>query len=113
MQCFACGTKNTGGVTYCAKCGAKLDMTADEIQSYYAQKVRDEKRTAAEFYSRRLLIFSVVLLLISITFLIMAGGAGENTSYIPSAASQSEFVRWDYEIEPDYRGLLIPTEEKR
>jgi uncharacterized membrane protein YvbJ len=113
VQCFHCGNKNTGGVIYCIKCGAKLDMTADEIQSFYAQKVRDEKKQAAEHHARRLLYFSVVLLLISITFMVMAGGVTKESSYIPSASLNAEFVKVRYEIEPEIRPLFIPEEAKR
>lgn len=113
MQCFHCGSKNSGGVLHCIKCGAKLDMTADDIQRFYAQKVRDEKKRAAEYYARRLFFFSIVLLLISITFMVMAGGVLKESSYIPSASLNAEFVKVRFEIEPDIRPLFIPEEAKR
>ena len=113
MQCFECGHKNSGGVAYCIKCGVKLDMTADEIQRYYAQKVRDEKRTQTEFYARRLVYFSVVLLLLSITFLVMAGWPIRDTSYIPSATLRTEYSKMQFELKPQLRGIYIPEQEKR
>jgi hypothetical protein len=113
VQCFFCQAKNTGGVLYCVKCGAKLDMTADEIQAYYAQKVRDEKKHAAEFHARRLLYFSIVLLLIAITFWVMAGEAPENTSYIPSATVHTEYMKMEYDFQPGFPDLYIPEMEQR
>jgi len=113
MQCFSCGHKNTGGAIHCLKCGLKLDLNADEIQQYYAQKVRDEKKTAAEFHARRLLLFSIVFLVIATTFMVMAGGVAKESSYIPSAALNSEFVKVPYDVRPVIKPLFIPEEAKR
>lgn len=113
MQCILCGHKNTGGVIYCQGCGQKLDMTADEIQHYYAQKARTEKRQEAEYHAFRLLVFSVVFLLIAITLKVMAGDIPENTSYVPSATKRTDFTRVDYDPNPPIREILIPLEEKR
>jgi hypothetical protein len=113
MQCIKCGHPNPGSVLYCQRCGLKLDMTADEIQTFYQQKIRDEKRLAMEHYAMRALIFAVCLLLIAGTVMVLAGGGAEDTSFIPSATMNAEFVKTTHEVNIPVRPVHIPIEEGR
>lgn len=113
MQCIKCNHKNPGSVLYCQKCGNKMDMTADEIQLFYEQKVRSERREAMRTYAVRSLILSGVFFIIALTVLVMAGGEPPATSYIPSAVKDTEFLRYQYRVVPKLEPMLIPISEDR
>jgi uncharacterized membrane protein YvbJ len=113
MQCIKCEFKNPGTVLYCQKCGEKMDMTADEVAVFYQQKIREERRQNMQAYAFRSLVLAVIIFLISLTFMIVAGGEPPNTSYIPSAVKGSESLKVDYRVGTKLEPLLIPLNEDR
>lgn len=113
MQCIQCGHKNPGAVLYCQKCGVKLDMTADEIQKFYAERVRDEKLKATEQYAQRTLSFALVVLVIALLVLMFSRGAPRGAYYVPSATVGSEYIKEPDYFNPQIRKLRIPFEEER
>lgn len=110
MKCPGCGHQNPATVGYCQKCGGKMDLTADEIQAALVEKARGEIVRSTEFYARQAVVFSLVLLLLMITLFVLAGGAPEESYYIPSASSGSSYVEVKYSSPPALRLLEIPLQ---
>lgn len=113
MQCIQCGHKNPGAVLHCQKCGVKLDMTADEIQKFYAEKVRDEKLKSTEQYAQRTLSFALVVLAIALLVMLFSRGAPRGAYYVPSATMGSEYIKEPNYFNPQIQKLRIPLEEER
>jgi hypothetical protein len=90
-----------------------MDMTADEVQLFYQQKVREEKRKSMQDTAQRVLVLSVVIFLISVMIRVLAGGEPPGPSYIPSATRDNQSLRFDYRIAPRLEPLLIPISEDR
>jgi hypothetical protein len=113
MNCLRCNYRNPGTVGYCQKCGAKMDFTADEIAEALAEKGRQEVVQATGFHAKRLLTFAVILFLVSVTLLVLSGGAPEGKYSIPSAANGSKYVELDASIDAELPRPLAPLEVKR
>ncbi len=113
MQCLKCSHKNPGSVLYCQKCGEKMDLTADEVSQFYEQKIRAEKRDAMFTYALRTLVLAVVVFMVAVTVMVLGGGDPPVTSYIPSAAKDTEFMKVPYRVAPTMNPILIPIAEVR
>lgn len=101
MNCLVCGLDNPATVTFCKKCGAKLDLTADEIQAALVEKQKVEKKKVAEYWVHNGLLLSAALFLLSITLFIMSGGMPQKTYNVPSAAREATYI----EIQPDFDAM--------
>jgi hypothetical protein len=113
MNCLKCNHRNPGTVGYCQKCGAKMDFTADEIAEALAEKGRAEVVQATGFHAKRLLTFAVVLFLLSVTLLVLSGGAPLGGYAVPSAANGSKYVELEAEFHTELPRPLAPLEVKR
>jgi hypothetical protein len=90
-----------------------MDMTADEVQLFYEQKIREERRKAMKTYSVRSLVMSVIIFLVSLTVLVMAGSEPPPTSYIPSAIRGTESLKYEYRVASRMEPMLIPIEGRK
>ena len=112
MNCIRCHHNNAATVQYCAKCGGKLDLTADEIADALISKAQDEKASQTEFYARQSLYFAVIIFLIAITAVILSGGAlTERDSYaVPSIVNGTKYTEVNYSIREklDLQRGLVP-----
>lgn len=113
MQCIECGHKNPGAVLYCQKCGVKLDLTADELHKFYAEKVHDEKLKATEQYAQRTLSFALVVLVIAMLVMLFSGGTPRGAYFVPSATVGSEYIKEPNYFNPEIQKMRIPLEEER
>ena len=117
MNCLRCKHANNATVTYCAKCGGKLDMTADEIADALIEKAQDEKATQTEFYAKQALFFSVIIFLIAITLVFLSGGAlNDKDMYsVPSIVNGTKYTEVNYSIREklDLQRGLVPFMGKR
>lgn len=111
MNCISCGNRNPATVTYCQKCGKKLDLTADEIRDSLVQKAQEETAQNTEFYARRLLVLSIVLFVLAMTGFVATGGAPEETDFIPSASRGARYVRFEYLHLIPLEPLAVPFKE--
>ncbi len=115
MHCLRCNHNNPATIMYCQKCGQKLDMTADEIAGSLIAKAQDERIKSTEFYSKQVLFFSILIFVVSLTLVILAGGAPSDVYVMPSASSGAKFVelgekgKWD----PPFERELCPFGVKR
>lgn len=112
MNCLACGHNNPATVTFCQRCGGKLDLTADEISASLLEKAKGEQAKSAAFYARRTLVFAVVLLLTAITVFVLSGGAPEEAYHSPSISTGAKYLQYEYKIEKKVEPLEIPITQK-
>lgn len=110
MNCLQCGYDNPATGLFCKSCGAKLDLSADEIESALVEKQKGEKKKATEYWMRQSLFLSIVLFVAAMTFYIVTGGAPEGTYFTPSATKGSSSVRLvpTFDIEPSIEKPLLP-----
>ena len=113
MNCLKCNHRNPGTVGYCQKCGARMDFTADEIAEALAEKGRAEVVQATGFHAKRLLTFAVILFLVSVTLLVLSGGAPGDAYAVPSAANGSRYVDLGADFDTQLPKPLAPLEVKR
>ncbi len=113
MNCLTCGYKNPATVSYCQKCGARMDLTADEIRNSLVEKARDEVLRNTEFYARQSVVFAAVLLLLALTLIVLAGGAPAETYHIPSASNGAKHVGVSYDLEVKMKKLMIPLAPRK
>ncbi len=109
MNCLRCNFKNPATVSYCQKCGGKLDLTADEIRDALVEKAQLERATSTEFYARQMLFFAVILFMVALTLVFLSGGAQTDSYAVPSIVSGTRYTEVGYSI-PDrlvlHRGLV-------
>ena len=113
MNCITCGHKNAATVSYCQKCGAKMDLTGDEIADSLVEKVRGEKASNTEYYARQSVTFAAIILLIMVTLLVLAAGAPEESYRIPSSTFGSKYVEVGYKLNLEVPRPMIPFEVKK
>lgn len=113
MNCLSCGHKNPATVGYCQKCGGRMDLTADEIQAALVEKAKGERQKDTEFWARQSLVFSLILVLITLTLLVLAGGAPEQSYYVPSASNGAGYVEVKYDPNLSLPKLQLPVEPRR
>jgi uncharacterized membrane protein YvbJ len=98
MNCIKCGHKNAATVTYCQRCGSKMDLTADEIAESLVDKVKDEKASSTEYYARQAVTFAAILLLVMVTLLVLSAGAPEESYRIPSSTLGAKYIEVNYKL---------------
>ncbi len=113
MNCPSCGNKNPSTVAYCQRCGSRMDLTADEIREALVQKAKGEIVQSTEFYAKQSLMFAVILLLITLTLLVLASGAPEESHYIPSVSGSTKYLKVEYTVNIDMPKLVVPLEPRR
>lgn len=110
MNCLVCGFKNPMTVRYCQGCGARLDLTADEIQASLIQKKRGEKIDSAEQSGVQALVFGSAALLLGITVFVLVPEAPDDTYFIPSASNGSRYVEVEYTVKKEMNKMPIPVD---
>jgi uncharacterized membrane protein YvbJ len=114
MNCLSCGHNNSATVTYCQRCGGKLDLTADEISASLFDSAQKEQAKSTAFYARQSLFFSILLFLIAITVYVVSGGAPEQDFRVPSAATGAKYLKYEFKVEKKITGMdRVPVPEKK
>lgn len=113
MNCIRCGHKNAATVSYCQRCGGKMDLTADEIAESLVDKKKGEKAADTEYYARQSVTFAAILLLLMITLLVLSLGAPEESYRIPSITLGSKHLGVDYKLNLELPRLKVPLEVKK
>lgn len=110
MNCLQCGYDNPATGSFCKSCGAKLDLSADEIESALVEKQKGEKKKATEYWMRQSLFLSIVVFVAALTFFFVTGGAPEGTYYTPSAAKGSSYSKLPpkFDLMPRLQKPLYP-----
>jgi uncharacterized membrane protein YvbJ len=113
MNCPACGNKNPATVSYCQRCGSRMDLTADEIQASLVEKAKGEILQSTEFYARQSLVFAVVFLLAALTMLVLASGAPAGSFNVPSLSREAKYLQVSNPVNIDVQKLVVPLEPRR
>ncbi len=113
MNCPTCGSKNPATIAYCQRCGSRMDLTADEIRQALVEKAKGEIIQSTEYYARQSLVFAVVLLLIALTLLVLAGGAPQDSYYVPSMSGGVKYLKANYAVGTEIPKLVVPLEPRR
>ncbi len=113
MNCLKCGQKNpmTGG--YCQRCGAKLDMTADEIRDSLVEKAKGEAQKSSEFYAKQFLWLGVIVLMLAFSLLWLSTGAPQESYYMPSNTQGAKYLEGEPKLDPQLPKPLIPLEPRK
>lgn len=98
MKCLRCGFRNAATVGYCQKCGAKIDLTVDEIQDALVDKARGEQAASTAHYAQQSLFFAVVIFMFVLTVFVLTGGTRSDVSALPSIVGGTRHVEVDYRI---------------
>lgn len=114
MNCLACDHENPATVSYCQKCGKKLNLTADEIREALLSKAKEETARGTEYYTRQTLFFAIVAFAVSLLFLLVSGTPPTGSFYVPSISNGAKYIEVTYRLDaPIQRKMLIPYSTKR
>ena len=113
MNCLKCHYKNPGTMAYCQKCGARMDFTADEISGSLVETAREETARNTEYYAKQSMMFSAIILLLTVTLFVLSLGAPEESYYIPALSKGAEHVKVEFKMEPDIPKLSIPYQFRK
>lgn len=100
MRCLTCQFENSGTAAFCKKCGAKLDLTVDEIAASLVENQKNQKKKQTEYWMRQSLFFSAVAFVAALTLFFFSGGGPEATYYVPAASRKSEYVKLESKFDP-------------
>lgn len=112
MRCLQCKHENPATVMYCARCGQKLNLTADEIRDSILQNAQGERKASTEESARKLLGFAIFLLLMAVSLYVAVGSVPEGRSYVPSSADGADYVKFQWKYEPRSERGLVPFQVK-
>lgn len=113
MNCPGCAHDNPATVSYCQRCGGKLDLTVDEISASLAEELRGETATDNALRARRILVGATVFFLLALTVHLFAGNAPESAYHVPSVSNGGEHLEYRYRVEVGMERLEIGSEEKK
>ena len=113
MNCLKCRHKNPGTISYCQRCGARLDFTADEIQAALVSDAREEVVADTGFWARRALFLAVTLFLLAITALVLSTGAPEGAYYVPASSRNARYLDVETRVATELPKALIPLEQNK
>lgn len=102
MKCLTCEFENPGTAAFCKQCGAKLDLTVEEIAASLVANQKIEKKKQTEYWMRQSLFLSAVAFLAAMTFYIFSGGGPEEGAayYVPAATTKSEYAKLESKFDP-------------
>ncbi len=113
MNCPGCSHDNPGTITYCQRCGGRLDLTADDITASLAEERKGEAAVDAAYKARRFLVGSVIFFLLALTVYVYAGKAPQEAYHVPSVSNGGEYLEYRYAVESRMDRLEIVVEEKK
>lgn len=113
MNCIQCQNPNPATVQYCQRCGARLNLTHDEIRDSLIEKASLERQDKTGQNARQALVFGIILFVASLTLYIAAGKPPEGAVHLPSASEGAKYTEFGYRFEPQVTKALVPFETKR
>ena len=113
MNCIQCQNPNPATVQYCQRCGARLNLTADEIRDTLIERESADRAGKTVQNSRQALFFGIVLFVASLTLFIAAGSPPQGAVHLPSAAESAGYGEFQYKFEPEMTKALVPYEVNR
>lgn len=113
MNCIQCQNPNPATVQFCQRCGARLNLTADEIRDTFIERASQERADKTSQNARQALVFGIVLFVASLTLFIAAGSPPEGAVHLPSSAEGARYGEFEYRYEPEVQKALVPYETVR
>jgi|SRR5688572_24425136 len=113
MNCIQCQNANPATVQYCQRCGARLNLTADEIRDTLIERASLERQDKTSQNARQALVFGIILFVASLTLLIAAGSPPEGALHLPSASEGAKYTEFEYKYEPQVTKALVPFVQNR
>ncbi len=113
MNCIQCQNPNPATVQFCQRCGARLNLTADEIRDTLIERASQERADKTAQNAKQALLFGIILFVASLTLFIAAGSAPEGAVHLPSAAESAQYGEFEYRFVPEVTKARVPYEMKR
>jgi hypothetical protein len=113
MNCLQCQNPNPATVQFCQRCGARLNLTHDEIRDSLIEKASQERADKTSQNARQALVFGIILFVAAVTLFFAAGSPPEGAVHLPSASENSKYGEFEYQYEPGVRKALVPFEKAR
>ena len=113
MNCIQCQNPNPATVQFCQRCGARLNLTADEIRDTLIERAAQERADKTTQNARQMLVFGIIVFIAAITLFFAAGNAPEGAVHLPSASESGNYGDFEYRYEPQMKKALVPYEVKR
>jgi hypothetical protein len=113
MNCLQCNHANPATVQYCQQCGARLDLTQEEIRDTLIQRASKERADKTALNARQALLFGIIMFLAGLTLFLAAGTPPMGATYLPSASSGAEYVEIKYKYEPVLEKEIVPFNPTR
>lgn len=113
MNCIQCQNPNPATVQFCQRCGARLNLTSDEIRDTLIERASLERQDKTSQNARQALVFGIILFVASITLYIAAGKPPEGAVHLPSASESSSYGDFKYRYEPEMEKALVPFAAQR
>ena len=118
MKCLTCGHENPATVTYCKKCGKKLNLTHVEIQAALREKAEKESAKNVEYQTRQLLVVAVAFFVLMLTLRIVAAGLRpdeEHLVFVPavslgSPGEKAVYSEVSYDFQPPLETDVLSVE---
>lgn len=121
MKCLACNFDNPGTAAYCKKCGKKLNLTHEEIQSALKEKAAGESAKNVEYQTRQILVVAIAFFVLTLTLRIVAAGMRPDETHLVFSSAVSigdkatyAEVPYDFmpplELENCFDPLVFPKE---
>ena len=113
MNCLQCQNPNPATVQFCQRCGARLNLTHDEIRDSLIEKASQERADKTAQNARQLLVLGIILFVGALTLFFAAGSPPEGALHLPSASENAGYGDFDYPYEPGMKKALVPFEKTR
>ncbi|HZN63182.1 MAG TPA: zinc ribbon domain-containing protein [Planctomycetota bacterium] len=113
MNCIQCQNPNPATVQFCQRCGARLNLTADEIRDTLIERESLARVDKTNQNAKQALFFGIVMFIASLTLYIAAGSPPRGAVHLPSAAESATYGEFQYRYEPEMSKARVPYEVNR
>lgn len=106
MKCLSCGHENPATLSYCKRCGKKLNLSHDEVQAALKDKATKQSAKNVEYQTRQVLVVAAVFFILMLTLKIVAAGMrpeDEFLVFVPTVSlsdREGTYAEVPYEFQP-------------
>jgi hypothetical protein len=100
-------------VQFCQRCGARLNLTADEIRDTLIERASQERADKTAQNARQALVFGIILFVAALTLYFAAGSPPKGAVHLPSSSENAGYGDFEYPYEPGVRKAVVPFEKTR
>jgi uncharacterized membrane protein YvbJ len=115
MKCLLCGFENPATISYCKKCGKKVDLSHEEIKAALHEKAEQESAKNVEYQATQFVVLAAAFFLLMLTLKILASSMRpdeERLVFIPSVSvgDRATYAETPYEFIPPLGYDLLPPD---